>query len=61
MAEIPEDFVLYDESGAIVGQEQQRADVLRDWSVIPKTIAISTTIDSIEMQGDTAVVPDAFY
>ena len=56
MAEIPNDFVLYDESGAIVGQEQQRADVLRDWSVIPKTIAISTTIDSIEMQGDTAIV-----
>ena len=56
MAEIPNDFVLYDESGAVVGQEQQRADVLRDWSVILKTIAISTTIDSIEMQGDTAIV-----
>lgn len=56
MAEIPDDFVLYDESGAIVSQEQQRADVLRDWSVITRTIAISTTVDAIEMRGDTAIV-----
>lgn len=56
MAEVPEDFVLRDESGAVVSREQQRADVLRDWSVIPRTIAISTKIDSIELQGDTAIV-----
>jgi ketosteroid isomerase-like protein len=56
MAEIPGDFVLHDESGAVVSQAQQRADVLRDWSVIARTIAISTAIDSIEVQGDMATV-----
>lgn len=56
MAEIPEDFVLYDESGAIVSHEQQRADVLRDWSVIPGTISISTIVESIERRGATAIV-----
>ena len=56
MAEIPGDFVLYDESGTVVSRDQQRADVLRDWSIILKTLSISTTIDSLTVQGENATI-----
>ena len=39
MSLIPEDFVLRDESGELISRETQRANILRDWSIIPKTIA----------------------
>lgn len=56
MAELPPDLEIRDESGTIVTREQQRAGVLRDWSVIPRTISLTHTIDSLRVNGDTATV-----
>ena len=56
MAELPPDLKIYDESGSIVTREQQRANVLRDWSIIEKTTSLTHTIDEISVQGDTATV-----
>jgi ketosteroid isomerase-like protein len=56
MALIPDDAVLRDGSGKMITRDQLRADVLRDWSVIPKTLSISMAIDSIEVNGDAATV-----
>lgn len=56
MAELPPDLKIYDESGAVVAREQQRANVLRDWSVIQETISLSHTVDRLTVQGETATV-----
>lgn len=56
MSLIPEDFVLRDESGELISRETQRANILRDWSIIPKTIALQNTVDRIDFDGDTATV-----
>ena len=56
MASIPEDFILRDGSGEIITRVQLRANVLRDWSIIPKTLSISVTIDSVAVDGDSATV-----
>jgi ketosteroid isomerase-like protein len=56
MAGTPDDLVIRDESGEIITKEKLRANTLRDWGIIPKTIAISMVIDSIEVTGDTATV-----
>ena len=56
MAEVPEDFAVRDESGALITREQLRDNVLRDWSVIPKTLAINVTIDSLAVSGGSATV-----
>ena len=56
MACIPEDAVQRDGAGQIISRDQLRADVLRDWSVIPRTLAIRVTIDSIDVHGDSAIV-----
>ncbi len=53
---IPEDLVLHDESGEVLGRDRLRADVLRDWSIIPKTLSIDVTIDDLEVHGETATV-----
>jgi hypothetical protein len=37
MAAIPADFVIRDAAGEAITREQLRANVLRDWSIIPKT------------------------
>ena len=51
---IPEDFVIQDESGERITREQQRANTLRDWSIIPRTLAIELKVDSLHVYGDTA-------
>ena len=56
MAGIPDDLVIHDTSGASITREQLRADTLRDWSIIPKTLSISMTIDSIAVDGNSATV-----
>jgi ketosteroid isomerase-like protein len=56
MALIPEDAVLHDGGGAIITRDELRANALRDWSIIPKTLSISVAIDSIAVNGDTAIV-----
>lgn len=56
MAGIPNDLVIHDESGAVVTRGQLRANTLRDWSIIPRTIAIEVAIDSLAVDGDTATV-----
>lgn len=56
MAGIPGDLVIHDESGALITREQQRANTLRDWNIIPKTLAIEVTIDSLHVNGNTATV-----
>ena len=56
MASIPEDIILRDGSGEIITRGQLRANVLRDWSIIAKTLSISVTIDSVAVDGDSATV-----
>lgn len=56
MAELPPDFALMDEGGERISRETQKAHVLRDWSVIPRTLALEHSIDSIEVKGDVATV-----
>lgn len=56
MAELPPDLEIRDESGEIVTREQQRRNVLRDWSVIPQTLSLTHAIDSLRVNGDMATV-----
>jgi hypothetical protein len=56
MAEIPPDFSLKDESGETVTIDRQRSYVLRDWSVIDKTLSLSNVVESLIVDGDTATV-----
>jgi hypothetical protein len=56
MEELPPDLRIYDNSGREVTRDQQRADVLRDWSVIARTISLSHTVDSLEIRGDSVLV-----
>jgi hypothetical protein len=53
---IPTDWALHDESGAVVSREQLRSNALRDWAIIPRTLAIETKIDSLDVKGDVATV-----
>lgn len=54
METIPEDLVIHDERGAVITREQQRQNMLRDWSIIPRTTAIEVRIDSLAVEADTA-------
>lgn len=47
MERMPEDFIIYDESGEIITREMQRAYALRDWSIIDTTLNDFMSIDSI--------------
>lgn len=54
MASVPEDLILHDGSGEIITRDQLRTNALRDWSIIPKTLSISVTIDSIAVDSNSA-------
>jgi hypothetical protein len=56
MDSIPEDFILKDEQGATITRVELCKNILRDWSVIPRTLAIQTKIDSLELHGTEATV-----
>ena len=53
---IPEDWVMQGENGERVTRDQLRANVLRDWGIIPHTLAIETKVDSLQVHGDAATV-----
>lgn len=53
---IPEASVIHDEAGSVVTRDRLRAKVLRDWSIIDQTLAISVALDSLSVDGDSAVV-----
>lgn len=56
MAEIPADVVVRDESGEVITRERQRANTLRDWGVISKTLSIRVTIERFELDDSVATV-----
>ena len=51
---VPEDLVIHDERGERITREQQRANTLRDWGIIPRTLTIDVKVDSLRRHGDTA-------
>ncbi|MDB6147682.1 MAG: hypothetical protein JWO45_1346 [Spartobacteria bacterium] len=53
---IPEDFTLKDAEGNTITRDELRKHILRDWSIIPRTLAIQTKIDSLEVHGAEAIV-----
>lgn len=53
---IPEDFIIYDESGEIISREKQKEYTLRDWSIIDRTLSNKYIADSIKINGDSAIV-----
>lgn len=54
MDQMPEGTVIHDETGAVITREQQRANILRDWAIIARTLAIEVVIDSL-----TVLTPDS--
>lgn len=56
MDQLPEGLVIHDEDGSIVSREQQRANVLRDWAIIERTLAIEVVVDSLTVHADSATV-----
>lgn len=54
MAQMPDDLVIYDESGEVISREQQRANVLRDWAIIDSTLYIEMLVDSLHAHSDSA-------
>lgn len=56
MAELPPDFSIADESGEVITRDKQREYVLRDWSVIEKTIGLEQRVESLTVDGPTAKV-----
>jgi len=57
MALIPEESIIDETSGDRTDRAQLRANVLRDWTVIPETLALENTITSLTLSGcDEAVV-----
>jgi ketosteroid isomerase-like protein len=53
---IPEDFVIYDESGEIITRDKQREYTLRDWSIIDRTLSNQYIADSLKITRDSAIV-----
>ena len=38
MGQMPDDFVIFDESGEIITREKQKENTLRDWKIIDTTL-----------------------
>ena len=53
---LPEDLVIYDESGAVVTRDEQRARALRDWAVITRTLDIAVVVDSLIVSDDSTAM-----
>ncbi len=56
MALLPRGAEMLDESGGILSREQQRANTLRDWSIIHRTLSVGVVIDSLSATADSAIV-----
>lgn len=51
MAFVPEASVIDDTSGETIDRDQLRADILRDWAVIPETLSLEQGVESVTMNG----------
>lgn len=47
MNQLPDDLLIYDESGEVITKAKQKEYVLRDWTIIDTTLNIKMDIDSI--------------
>ncbi|MFN0181225.1 MAG: hypothetical protein ACKVZ0_20655 [Gemmatimonadales bacterium] len=57
MDQMPVGAVIHDEGGAVITREQQRANILRDWAIIERTLAIEVVVDSLMLvTADSATV-----
>lgn len=56
MALLPDDFIIYDESGEVISREKQREYALRDWAIIDSTLEITVTVDSLSNVSDTNAI-----
>ena len=57
MSQMPDDLIIYDESGEIISKQKQKEYALRDWAIIDTTLNISIKIDSIlYLKKDSVVV-----
>ena len=57
MSQMPNDLIIYDESGEVISREKQKEYALRDWSIIDTTLQIMMRIDSIQyLKKDCIVV-----
>ncbi len=57
MSVLPKDIIIKDNQGGIVTRTRQKANTLRDWSIIKKTLNIKMNIDSIQFaQIDSIIV-----
>ncbi|WP_106792197.1 hypothetical protein [Aquimarina sp. Aq78] len=57
MSRLPQDLVIYDESGEIISRDKQKEYALRDWAIIDTTLSIKMDIDSIQfLKKDSVIV-----
>jgi len=57
MSQLPNDLVIYDETGEVISREKQKEYVLRDWAIIDTTLQITMRIDSIHfLKKDSVIV-----
>lgn len=57
MSRLPQDLVIYDESGEIILRDKQKEYALRDWAIIDTTLSIKMDIDSIQfLKKDSVIV-----
>lgn len=55
MKKMPEDFIIYDETGEIITRKKQKEYALRDWSIIEKTLNNEMRVDSIDFVSKDSV------
>jgi hypothetical protein len=61
MEQLPVGSVIHDEAGHVITRDEQRANVLRDWSIIDRTLEIWVKVDSLATIGDSATVYTSQY
>lgn len=53
---VPPDYRIQDESGEVITREQLRANTLRNWAVIPRTLDLTIVVDSLELTSDSVAI-----
>ncbi len=53
---VPSGYVIHDESGQLITREQLRANTLRNWAVIPRTLDLTIAVDSLELTSDSVAI-----
>lgn len=56
MSQMPDDLIIYDESGEVISKQKQKEHALRDWAIIDTTLHISVKIDSIQYPKKDSIV-----